>query len=109
MTGFYGAVDNRVGSDKIESQVNTPEVDVPLSAYKARSSDPFRSALHLLEDVLEPEGIPLAIAGMVAANVYRDHIQTTLNIDVLVSLERAQTGVLQEGFLIRGRGSAMVY
>ena len=48
----------------------------------------FIETLCDLSETLALEGIDWAVAGAVAANIYRDQIRTTTDLDVILSLCR---------------------
>lgn len=68
----------------------------------AGACDPHIVALGSLADALDHEGIDWAVAGAVAANVHREAIRTTNDLDVMIALAGKELSVVQDALHQRG-------
>ena len=68
----------------------------------AGACDPHIVALRDLADALGHEGIDWAVAGAVAANVHREVIRTTNDLDVMIALAGQDLTVVQNALHERG-------
>ena len=70
-------------------------------------SNPWAASLRAICGILDDQGAPYAVAGTIAANLYRNQARTTFDIDLLVSMPDDALDAISRAAAQRGRGIAI--